>query len=69
MSPQYELKKAHQENNLKAFFATNVLGFCGDLDNIRDFCTENSIIFLEDNCEGLGSELAFGEGWIFWQNG
>ena len=60
-----ELKKAHQANNLKAFFATNVLGFCGDLDNIRDFCTENSIIFLEDNCEGLGSELASGKAGSF----
>lgn len=41
----------------KVMFITNLLGFCGDLDKIRDYCENNKIILLEDNCESLGSEL------------
>jgi len=46
-----------KSKKLKALFITNVLGFTGDLDKIRDICKENKIILLEDNCEGLGTEL------------
>jgi len=42
--------------NIKCFFATNVLGYCGDLDSIRKLCDDHDIIFIEDNCEGLGGE-------------
>ena len=42
---------------LKAFFITNLLGFCGDLDKIKKICKEEGIILIEDNCESLGSEL------------
>ena len=42
---------------LKAFFITNLLGFCGDLDKIEKICKEEGIILIEDNCESLGSEL------------
>lgn len=45
---------------LQALFITNVLGFTGDLDNIKKICDENEIILLEDNCESLGSELTSG---------
>lgn len=45
------------EIDLDAFFITNVLGFCGDLDNIRDLCARRDIILIEDNCEALGTEL------------
>jgi CDP-4-dehydro-6-deoxyglucose reductase, E1 len=41
--------------DLKAFFLTNVLGFTGDLDQIRDICSKNNIILIEDNCEALGT--------------
>lgn len=41
--------------SLKALFITNVLGFCGDLDVIRDLCAEKNVILLEDNCESLGT--------------
>lgn len=41
--------------NLRALFLTNVLGFCGDLDAIEQWCAERRIILLEDNCESLGS--------------
>lgn len=45
---------------LNALFITNALGFTGDLDVIRDICKNNGIIFLEDNCEALGTELPAG---------
>lgn len=50
------LKKAYKKHkDVKCFFLTNALGFCSDIDTIKDFCEENDIIFLEDNCESLGS--------------
>jgi CDP-4-dehydro-6-deoxyglucose reductase, E1 len=52
-----DLKLCLKNHDIKAFFATNVLGFSGDLDNIKQICKENKIIFLEDNCEALGSEI------------
>lgn len=45
------------ENNLRALFITNALGFSGDLDEIKKSCTQKGIILLEDNCESLGSVL------------
>lgn len=42
-------------HDIHAFFATNVLGFAGDLHNIRQLCCDNKVIYLEDNCEALGS--------------
>ena len=42
---------------IKAFFITNLLGFCGDLDKIKKICAEKKIMLIEDNCESLGSEL------------
>lgn len=55
------LLKTLTTTDIKAFFATNVLGFAGDLDVIRDICSERGILFLEDNCEGLGTELPAGK--------
>lgn len=46
---------------LKAFFATNVLGFAGDLDAVRNVCQRNGVILIEDNCECLGTELPAGK--------
>lgn len=42
---------------LKALFITNVLGFTGDIQEIKKICEERGIIFLEDNCESLGSAV------------
>ncbi|MCZ8156444.1 MAG: DegT/DnrJ/EryC1/StrS aminotransferase family protein [Leptospira sp.] len=55
------LKKAHEKFRLKAFFVTNVLGFAGDLDQIRTYCEKENIILFEDNCEALGTELETGK--------
>lgn len=50
------LKEAYKNNNdVKAIFLTNALGFCADIDAIKDFCEEKEILLLEDNCESLGS--------------
>jgi CDP-4-dehydro-6-deoxyglucose reductase, E1 len=47
--------------DLKCFFLTNVLGFCGDLQNIRTICEERDILLIEDNCESLGTETPAGK--------
>ena len=46
-----------KEIDLKVLFITNVLGFVGDLSNIKKICNENGIILIEDNCESLGTEI------------
>lgn len=51
------LKQAHEKHNLSAFFITNVLGFSGDLGNIKNYCDTNNIVLIEDNCESLGSKV------------
>ena len=53
----YNLEKYLENNDLDAFFVTNVLGFSGDLHKIKNLCAEKNIILFEDNCESLGSEL------------
>lgn len=40
---------------IKALFITNLLGFCHDLEKIEQICKGKKIIFLEDNCEALGT--------------
>ncbi len=40
---------------LKMFFLTNLLGFCDDIDKIKQICKERKIILIEDNCESLGT--------------
>lgn len=40
---------------LDALFITNALGFCDNIQKIKNICEENNILFLEDNCESLGS--------------
>jgi CDP-6-deoxy-D-xylo-4-hexulose-3-dehydrase len=40
-----------KQTKLSALFLTNVLGFTGDLPQIKKICEENNIILLEDNCK------------------
>lgn len=56
----------HMEDRLKdidlrALFLTNVLGFTGDINQIRNLCNERNIILIEDNCESLGTMLPSGK--------
>lgn len=41
--------------DLQGMFITNALGFCGDIDAVRDLCAEHNVLFIEDNCESLGT--------------
>ncbi|MFZ1619650.1 MAG: DegT/DnrJ/EryC1/StrS aminotransferase family protein, partial [Microgenomates group bacterium] len=40
---------------VKLLFLTNLLGFCDDIDKIKNLCEKNYIILIEDNCESLGT--------------
>lgn len=53
----WNLEETLKQHDLAAFFTTNVLGFAGDLDIIKKICNEKKILFLEDNCESLGTEI------------
>jgi len=49
------LEKIKEKDN-DVLFLTNALGFCSDIDEIEKYCKEKDILFIEDNCESLGSE-------------
>lgn len=50
------VKEAYEKHpDAKGLFITNALGFCSNIDEIRNFCKEKEILFFEDNCESLGS--------------
>jgi CDP-6-deoxy-D-xylo-4-hexulose-3-dehydrase len=49
------LNQAWKKNKFKLLMITNLLGFCDDLSEIVSFCREKGVIFIEDNCESLGS--------------
>lgn len=50
-----------KKHKIRAFFITNALGFAGDLAEIKKICAKHNILFLEDNCESLGTELPEGK--------
>ncbi|OXG08908.1 DegT/DnrJ/EryC1/StrS aminotransferase [Flavobacterium araucananum] len=50
-----------KSTDLQALFITNILGFTGDIDVIREICNEKNIVLIEDNCESLGTELPQGK--------
>ncbi|MGA2162795.1 MAG: DegT/DnrJ/EryC1/StrS aminotransferase family protein [Methanoregula sp.] len=52
-----ELETIIDQFDLKAFFLTNALGFCGDLERIRHICEQHGVLLIEDNCESLGTIL------------
>ncbi|NQS89535.1 DegT/DnrJ/EryC1/StrS family aminotransferase [Patescibacteria group bacterium] len=53
-----EILKNSYTSDLKALFITNVLGFSSDIEAIENFCNKHNILFLEDNCESLGSKVS-----------
>ncbi len=54
------LEEALAKSKIKALFLTNVLGFTGDIQKIKNICERNQIILIEDNCESLGTVLPEG---------
>ncbi|MHB1117905.1 MAG: DegT/DnrJ/EryC1/StrS family aminotransferase [Minisyncoccota bacterium] len=57
----YNIEERLKTVDLKAIFLTNVIGFAGDLGNIKKLCDEKGILLIEDNCESLGTELPEGK--------
>ena len=55
-----QLTETLSKIDIKVLFLTNVLGFVGDIENIRELCIQKDIILLEDNCESLGTETKHG---------
>ncbi len=51
----HTFKKVLEKQKLKALFLTNLLGFCDDIDEIKNICKKNKTILIEDNCESLGT--------------
>src|SRR5581483_12370663 len=49
------LQEVLKKMNLKALFLTDLLGFCDDIDRIKEVCKQEKIILLEDACEALGT--------------
>ena len=54
------IKDRLKETDLDVLFITNALGFCGDLEEIKNLCFDNDVILIEDNCESLGTETTSG---------
>jgi CDP-4-dehydro-6-deoxyglucose reductase, E1 len=42
-------------NSIDVLLLTNALGFADDIQNISKLCRNNNVLFIEDNCESLGS--------------
>ena len=50
-----KLREVLDKKKIKLLFLTNLLGFCDDIDKVASICQENGTIFIEDNCESLGT--------------
>jgi len=53
-----ESLNVHSESvptDIGVLFLTNLLGGCGDIENIAKKCKKHNIILLEDNCESIGT--------------
>src|SRR3989338_2228733 len=48
-------RKTLRKVPIKMLFLTNLLGFCSDIDKIKDMCEKEKILLIEDNCESLGT--------------
>jgi len=55
VSPSTFKEALQTQPNIRALFITNTLGHSDDIAGIAKLCQERKIIFLEDNCESLGS--------------
>lgn len=50
-----KFEKTLRKFPIKMLFLTNLLGFCDDIEKIKEICREKKIILIEDNCESLGT--------------
>ena len=51
-----KFKEKLKKYPIKMLFLTNLLGFCDDIDEIKQICLKKKIILSEDNREALGTE-------------
>lgn len=58
-------KKQVEKHEIKAFFITNLLWFCDDIDEIEKYCNENNILLLEDNCESMWTVYKWKKLWNY----
>ena len=56
-----KLKEALSEKT-KAVFIAHTLGNAFNIKAVLDFCKENELFLIEDNCDALGTEYDTGEG-------
>lgn len=61
--PQYNIDCAYLKEALsektKAVFLAHTLGNPFDLRTVKDFCDENNLWLIEDNCDSLGSKYLY----------
>ena len=50
-----QLIKVIKKHTIRMLFTTNLLGFCDDIDEIKNICNKKNILLIEDNCESLGT--------------
>lgn len=50
-----KLRAVLERTPLDALFLTDLLGWCADLEAVRDLCREREVLLLEDACEALGT--------------
>lgn len=44
--------------SIDALFITNVLGLADDIAEVASLCEAHGVLFIEDNCESLGSKIS-----------
>lgn len=59
-------KKVVESQAIKALFITNLLGRCDkSLSEIQDYCREENILLLEDNCESMWTVYKWKKLWNY----
>lgn len=59
------IKQVIKDYQIKVFFITNLLGFCDNIDEIYQYCLDNDILLLEDNCESMWTEYKWKKLWNY----
>lgn len=61
--PQYNIDTSQLDNALskktKAVMLAHTLGNPFDIESVKDFCDENGLWLIEDNCDSLGSKYSY----------
>lgn len=60
------VKETLKEKKISALLITNLLWFCDNIGEISEFCKQNNIILLEDNCESMWTVHKWKKLWNFW---